>query len=268
MFDVLDQMVQKEVTKTDTGDTRIMGVVVGTVTKNYDRNMPGRVCVTIPTRDENANELKWARVAMPWGGSKWGAYFMPEVGDEVLIAFEQGNIERPYVVGTLYKDSDALLTGSIDEYNQYKKIVTKHGNTLYLEDNREGEGTKDKIRLTTATGAHTLELDNENSMIRLSDKEKKNEIRLDTKNGKMEIDAAASLTIKVGDKVEITLDGNSGEVKINATKFTADIKNELSMSGNSTMKLKSGSLSVEAKGSLKLASSGAVQVSGTPIKIG
>ena len=97
LFDVIDDITEKQVMKTDTGDNRIFGVVVGQVAKNYDKDMPGRVCVTVPTRDKDANELKWARVAMPSSGSKWGHYFLPEVGDQVLLVFEQGNIEKPYV---------------------------------------------------------------------------------------------------------------------------------------------------------------------------
>ena len=57
LFDVIDDITEKQVMKTDTGDNRIFGVVVGQVAKNYDKDMPGRVCVTVPTRDKDANEL-------------------------------------------------------------------------------------------------------------------------------------------------------------------------------------------------------------------
>ena len=58
----------------------------------------------------------------------------------MLLAFEQGNIEKPYVIGCIPKDSDQILKKSVDEDNQYKKIVTRNGNTLYFEDNKEGDG--------------------------------------------------------------------------------------------------------------------------------
>ena len=89
LFDVIDEIAEKQVLKTETGDNRIFGIVVGQVVKNYDKDMPGRVCVSIFTRDKEANELKWARVAMPSSGSKWGHYFLPEVGDHVLVCFDQ-----------------------------------------------------------------------------------------------------------------------------------------------------------------------------------
>lgn len=76
LYDIINEITERQVTKTETGDNRIWGVMVGIVAKNYDPNssvaggtnsgesaMDGRVCVTIPTRDDQANELKWARVA-------------------------------------------------------------------------------------------------------------------------------------------------------------------------------------------------------------
>ena len=100
LYDIIDEITERQVMKTETGDNRIWGVMVGIVAKNFDPNssasggtktgadaMDGRVCVTIPTRDKDANELKWARVAMPSGGSKWGHYFLPEVGDQVQLLY-------------------------------------------------------------------------------------------------------------------------------------------------------------------------------------
>ena len=108
LYDVIDDIAEKQVMKTDTGDNRILGVVIGQIVKNYDKDMPGRVCVAVPVRDQSANELQWVRVAMPSGGSGWGHYFLPEAGDQVLLAFEQGNIEKPYVIGCIPKDSDQI----------------------------------------------------------------------------------------------------------------------------------------------------------------
>ena len=61
-YDMIGEISDRQATKTETGDTRINGVVVGIVAKNYDKDMPGRVCVTIPTRDNKANELQLALI--------------------------------------------------------------------------------------------------------------------------------------------------------------------------------------------------------------
>ena len=160
LFDVIDDIAERQIIKTDTGDNRIFGVVIGRVTKNYSDSMPGRVCVSIQTRDAEANVLKWARVAMPYAGDSWGIYFLPEVGDQVLLAFEQGNIERPYVIGCVGQKADDFLKKSKDEHNKNKRIVSKHGNTFQILDAEQGEGTEDKIEIFTADEAHSVTIDN------------------------------------------------------------------------------------------------------------
>lgn len=268
LYDVIDDITEKQVLKTDTGDNRIFGVVVGQVAKNYDQNMPGRVCVTVPTRDKDANELKWARVAMPSGGSQWGHYFLPEVGDQVLLVFEQGNIEKPYVIGCIPKDRDNILKKTADEKNQYKKIVTKNGNTIYFEDNSEGEGDKDKIKIVTAKGTHRIELDNENNVILISDKKGKNHIQMKTESGAMEIAVEKKLTVKVGDNIELTMNGNNGTVQLESTKLRVKTSGNINLQSNGNTELEAASISAEANAMLKLKSSGSVSVSGTPTMIG
>ena len=93
-YDIMDEIAARQTTKSETGDNLIRGVVLGTVAQNYAPQMPGRICVKIPMRDDEANELRWARVAMPSSGRSWGHYFLPEVGDQVLLAFEHGSCER------------------------------------------------------------------------------------------------------------------------------------------------------------------------------
>ena len=183
LFDIIEDVSKKQIEKTDTGDSRIMGIMLGQVVKNYNKDMPGRVSVILLSREEskdnsggggggeqdaNISRLLWARVVQPSSGGLYGHYFIPEPGDLVLVAFEQGNIERPYVIGCIPKVRDKILTGSIDEKNRYKKIVTKNGNAIIFEDvPEEGEGNngkggeKDRITIETALSKHHLVFDNE-----------------------------------------------------------------------------------------------------------
>ncbi|MCL1806968.1 MAG: phage baseplate assembly protein V [Oscillospiraceae bacterium] len=268
LYDVIDEISERNVTKSETGDSRIIGVMIGTVAVNYHKDMPGRVCVTIPTRDKDQNELKWARMAQPSGGDKWGHYFLPEVGDQVLLAFEGGNIEKPYVIGSVLKDSQKFLGGSADENNQIKRIVTKNGSTVSFEDNKEGEGEKDKLLIETAGRAHSLLLDNENKLIRLTDKEKNNSIEIKTEDGAMTVKAASKLTVKVGDSITITLNGESGAVKINCNELSVAASNQFKVKSDGMMKLEAAQMMTEASSMLKLASNGMTQLGGNPIKIG
>ena len=268
LYDVMASISEKQLTKTDTGDERIYGVVVGVVAKNYDKKMPGRVCVTIPTRDAEANELQWARQSLPSSGKTWGHYYLPEVGDQVLLAFENGNIEKPYVLGCVPLDNNKFLTGSADADNQVKRIVTKHGSTIRFEDNKEGEGDKDKILVETAKSGHSFLLDNENKAMVLTDNEKKNKIEMKTGDGTILIKCASKLTIEVGDTIKVIMNGENGTLKIEATDVNIAASKQFKATTDATMKLESAQFSASANSMFKIESSGMVQVSGNPIKIG
>ncbi len=284
LYDIIDEITERQVLKTETGDNRIWGVMVGIVAKNFDPNssagggtnsgadaMDGRVCVTIPTRDKNANELKWARVAMPSGGSKWGHYFLPEVGDQVLLAFEGGNIEKPYVIGCIQKFSDQFLKGAVDKDNQFKKIMTRHGTHITFEDNSTDEkGLKDKLTVETAQQKLQILLDNENEKIRIGDKAKEDFIEMCTKEGAgtLDIQIKSKITIKVGDKITMTLNGESGAVSIQADSISLEGTNRVLAKSDSSVKIEGAQVAAAASSNLKLESSGTAALSGSTVSVG
>ena len=286
LFDIIEDVSKKQVEKTDTGDSRILGIMLGKVVKNYDDNMPGRVSVILLSREEGEGSgeeadntrLLWARVVMPSSGGSWGHYFIPEVGDLVLVAFEEGNIERAYVIGCIPKTNDKILTSSKNAKNLYKKIVTRNGNSIIFEDVNEdqqegsggGPGEKDKITVYTAGEKHRVVLNNEKKQIEISDKERKNFIRLSTdeEKGHIEVTAAKKMTVKVGDNISLVMNGETGAVTLKAKKFTVQADETVDMESQSRTNIKGANVSVEASGSLKLSSGGLVNVSGTPIKLG
>lgn len=271
LFDVIDDIAQHQVLKTETGDNRIYGVVVGTVTKNYDESMPGRVCVEMPTRDKEANELRWARLAFSSGGKLWGHYFLPEVGDQVLVAFEQGNIEKPYVIGCLYKDSDKTLAKNAEESNRYKSITTRHGSTIRFSDDKEDEeGHKDIIEVITAGEDHKFIMDNERRVIHLTDKDKKNQIKISTEedNGNILITTDKKLTIKVGDNIELIMNASNGTVTIKSNKLKVEASEDIKLESNSKAEITGPNVKLDAGSILNLNSSNAVKIGGNPIKLG
>lgn len=268
LYDIMDEIAAKQVTKSETGDNRLLGVVVGIVVNNYDEKMPGRVCVQIPVRDDQANELKWARVAMLSGGKEWGHYFLPEVGDQVLLAFEQGNIEKPYVVGCISKENDRFLTRSTHEKNQIKRIVTKNGNTIQFDDLEDEEGKLDKISIYTADKAHQMILDNEKQKIIMSDKEGKNKLEIESENGNVEISAESRLKIKVGDNIELLMNADSGTVTLKCGKLKVEASDGIEQKSSGKVGISGSNLKIEASSSLKLESSSMTSIAGSPIKIG
>ena len=287
IFDIIEDVSKKRMEKTDTGDSRVMGIMLGKVVKNYDENMPGRVSVILLSREQgegdgdeaDSTRLLWARVVMPSSGGSWGHYFIPEVGDLVLVAFEGGNIERAYVIGCIPKTNDKILTGSKDEKNKYKKIVTKNGSAIIFEDvsGDEGDGgggeeagSKDVITVHTANQSHRIVMNNEKKLIEVSDKENKNQIRIhtDPEKGLIEMKAEKKLTVKVGENISLVMNGETGAVTLKAKKVSVEADDSIGIESQSRANFKGSNVTLEAGGSMKVSSGGLVEVSGTPIKLG
>lgn len=268
LYDVIENIAEKNILKTETGDNRIFGVVVGVVAKNYHKDMPGRLCVSIPVRDKDANELKWARLSMPSSGKSWGHYFLPEVGDQVLLVFEGGNIEKPFIIGSVPKDDNKFLSGSVDENNRTKRIVTRNGSTLLFEDNKDGEGEKDKITVQTAKKKHTILLDNENKRILIQDEKGDNKIELMTESGQMTVAAQSRLTIRVGDSIKISMNGETGGIKIDANEVSVSASKRFKADTDGSLSLHGAQVMINGSSMIKAESSGILKLSGTPVNLG
>ncbi len=89
-----------------------------------------------------------ARVAAPMAGGGRGAYFMPEVGDEVVVGFEMGNLDRPVILGALWSDVDQPPSqADTSSSNNVRTIVSRAGHEVTFDDSPEG-----KIRIKTNGG--------------------------------------------------------------------------------------------------------------------
>lgn len=118
------------------------------VTDNEDPKNLGRIRVQFDWQVQQEDEMMtpWLRMAQPYAGGGKGFSFIPEIGEEVMIDFEGGNAERPYVKGTLYNGIDdvdkAWVTGN-NSRNQVKAIRTRNGHTIEIHD----EGNDGYIRI-------------------------------------------------------------------------------------------------------------------------
>ncbi|MCR5467354.1 MAG: phage baseplate assembly protein V [Lachnospiraceae bacterium] len=254
LYDTLSDMVKRDVQKTETGDNRIFGVMIGEVIQNYNENFPGRVCVAITSREDDANVLQWCRVAMPSAGKNWGHYFLPEIGDQVLVAFEYGNIERPYVIGCVPREGDKFEKGAVDANNVYKKITTRNGSTLTFVDTGY-DGEKDKIQIQTAKKSHQIELDNENEKITIADKTKTTKMIYDTKNSRINIECDDKFTVKVSD-CEIVINGKKNDITIKGSNVNVKAGQMLSITSDGNTSIKGQSVSIEASGGSVFVKSG------------
>lgn len=179
------------------------GVAVGIVSDNEDPEGLGRVKVTYPWRDSD-DESHWARVATPMAGDDMGTYFLPKVDDEVLVSFDGGDINHPYVLGALWNSDQAPPEDNADGSNTVRTIKSESEHQLTLDDD-ESEG---KVEITTAAG-HTIELDDSSGSetITIEDKAGQNSIEFDAVAGELAIEGGTKLTIDAS-MLELTADGN------------------------------------------------------------
>src|SRR5215470_10720504 len=83
----------------------VKGVAIALVTQNRDDDNMCRVKVRYPWH-ENSSDSYWARLVTPMAGNGRGLVLIPEVGDEVLVAFEREDIRFPYILGALWNGKD------------------------------------------------------------------------------------------------------------------------------------------------------------------
>ncbi|MBL0701878.1 MAG: hypothetical protein JJV91_00145 [Desulfosarcina sp.] len=190
---------------------RINGIVTGIVTNNRDEEGLGRIKVNFPWLSEE-NETDWAKVMSFMGGKERGGFFLPEVGDEVLVAFEQGDINYPYVIGALWNNEDKPPEINSDGKNNIRKIRSRSGHEIIFND--DDNSKQEKIEIHT-NGGHKILLDDSagQEKIEIIDKTGSNKMTIDSvqnsisiesstqikiKSQVIEIEAGATMTIKAG----------------------------------------------------------------------
>jgi phage baseplate assembly protein V len=197
---------------TPSGPTdRFYGVVVGVVTNNQDPENMHRVKVRFPWLSNDV-ESNWARVAASMAGNGRGSYFLPEVDDEVLMAFEHGRVDHPYVLGSLWNGKDTPPESNDNGENNHRTIKSRSGHV---------------VRLNDAAGSETIEI---------IDKSGKNRIVIDTAENSITIEADADITIKSA-MGKLTMEANGIEMKSQAG-ITAQAALSLDLKANAQVTVK------------------------------
>jgi phage protein D len=228
----------------DTGNTSRgfgqVGLVVGVVTNlrnRSDEGAAGRVRVRFPALP--SLESAWARVVtLGGGGARGGLEMRPEVDDEVLVAFEHGDLRRPYVIGGLLNKNDSDRIGALADGKVVNRgIRTRTGNSLVMSD---GENDASGERHITFTTADTK------SIVRVGE-------------DKVSVTTAADKPIElVSGQASIKID--NGAITITAKSFAVKTQQGAKIEGM-TVDLK-GSTAVAIDGGAKLEGKGAmVQIS-------
>lgn len=187
----------------ESGPTGPAGVVVGLVTNNQDPQDQGRVKVTFPWLSDQ-DESHWARVAMPMAGKNRGLFILPEVDDEVLVMFEHGDINHPYVIGSLWNGTDTPPLSANDAVvggQVVKRVLkTRTGHTILLDDSDGSPG----IYITDQTGKNKIIIDSKSNELTV---EIEGNVKL-TAKGKVEVQAQQDVSVE--SQSQLTLKGSAG----------------------------------------------------------
>ena len=189
----------------------VAGVAPATVSRNDDPQGLGRVKLRLPWRS-NDFETEWVRIVAPMAGKDRGIFFLPEVGDEVLVAFDRDDIRYPYVLGALWSQTDAPPEENADGKNDVRIIKTRKGHVVKCDDGDKG------LILIQLNDGKKIEIDDEGILL----DDGANKVKLDSKAGSVTIEASQSLSLKAP---KITIEAS----------MSLDIKGGQSLSANATV---------------------------------
>ena len=239
----------------------ISGIVTGTVKENYNKDFPGKVKVELFLGEKGKNVTGWISVMSPYAGADYGFYALPEVGSEVVVAFNLGDRNRPVVIGNIWSDKNKQPKGSVTEKNMTKQWITKGGNQFIIDDTQD----KQKITVQTKKGK-TFILDEDKNTIIINDKDKKNSVEINSAKGTVTIKADKKLVMNVGGSDAIVVDGTGKKINLKSATVAVSADKDFSAKGQN-VKVSGTAVKVDGTSSLQLSSSGSTQVKGTIVKI-
>jgi phage protein D/phage baseplate assembly protein gpV len=211
------------------------GLVIGIVTDNNDPENLGRVKLKFPWLDDSLG-TDWVRVVSVGAGNERGFMVIPEVNDEVAVAFEHGDFNHPYVLGGLWNGQDKPPDTTAN--------VIKNGNV--------------ERRLFKTRAGHIIRLDDDTKVIEIIDCDNQVSIKLDGQNKKIIVTSQGDLEMKSTGNMKIEATGNiemksTGNMKLEATG-TADVKS-------------AGPLGLKTDATATLQASGPTTVKGAIVQI-
>lgn len=233
------------------GDTGVQlpSVAIAIVTEVADPLRQGRVKLRFPWLDDTYIS-DWTRVTQ-WGGKGGGGIFPLDVNDEVLVAFDRGTLDHPYVIGGLYNGvdkptpvKDVPLHDGLKNLSARHTLSDRRGNRVDLLSQQPG---KNGVRIATGNDKLTINLDRSNTKITVD-----SEGAISIKGGgTVSVEADRNLTLKAGRKLTLSSGG------------TLDIKSQgpLNLDGLGLIGIKAmGLLNISAIGLIKVNSSATISL--------
>ena len=191
-----------------------VGVVTGVVTSLNDPEKLGRVKVKLPWLGADVESF-WARVAAPSAGAERGFAYLPEVDDEVLLAFEHGAVNRPYILGGLWNTQDKPPEGDklLDGDKVVQRVIKSRSGHLIILDDTDG---KEQIVIRDKTG--------------------ENEIVIDSADKKLTIKVGGEMLVET--KGKITMKSASDDIVMDCNNLTVKTKQNITLEASSNVDLK------------------------------
>lgn len=231
------------------------GIAIAKVTNINDPDGLGRVKCRLIIEENDKEQTEWIRVATFMGGKERGAFFLPEVGDEVILAFDNGDIHRPYVIGCLWSKEECPAPHKIEgDKNDIRKIKSRAGSEFIFND-KKGE---ESIKIHTPKERDIL-MDDGKEIIRINDKDNKNILKLESSSGTITIQAEKKIVLQSGN-CKITLDGNANAITIESGGSLKEKSNQVMVEAQGMMTLKSSSM-------LDIKSDAVINIKGNMVKI-
>ena len=192
------------------GASPLPGIAVGVVTSNADPEHLGRVKVRFPAVSDTV-ESTWAPVVTPMAGQGRGLQVLPEAGDTVVVAFEYGDVNRPFVLGGFWNAAQRPP---------------------------QGDGAGNPVRLIRSRSGHVLRFDDTDGaeLIEIVDKSGSNTITIDTAKNKITVHAAGPVAITADGDLELKA---TGDVKLEGRQVTVTADLKLALSGRQGAELTS-----------------------------
>jgi uncharacterized protein involved in type VI secretion and phage assembly len=197
--------------------SRMSGLVLAEVTSNKDEDNSGRIKVTYKWHSDE-NETALIGVSTIMGGNDRGSVFVPEVGDQVICGFLNGDINSPICLGALHGKEDRAPVKTDDGKNNIKMIKTRSGHSIIFNDEESKESLivrsksdhliefidvpgEEKVTIKDKTGQNYIEIDSVKNSIIINSK-----LNLDLKATNINIQATGTMNITAN--TAITVKGN------------------------------------------------------------
>jgi phage baseplate assembly protein gpV len=247
---------------------RCHGVVPAKVTSLEDPEELGRVQVMFPFlpkyKDADLSS-NWARIAGVGGGSERGLFVLPEIDDEVLVAFENGDFNRPYILGGLWNNTDKPPFEETTLSSDKKKVdlrtwKSRSGHRITLDD-KEGE---EKL-VIISKNEHRITIDDKENVVKIGTA--KGVMASLSDVGKIELNTKKATIILDETQNKITIESPGDILVAAAGNLDLNSKGNLNLKAQGNLNIEGAATNIKAMSAMNLAANALVEIKGALIKL-